>query len=144
MKKWILQQSDPSDNSPQSATEVPLAPATEQGLCFFSKRVFLLLPFPPPHTTWATDCVQKHHKTNNCLHREVCGFFPPLFYILICDPNLDPRVSDRNIDISRGKIEFLYTGDESCKLCCVDRTTSHAGGSFWWPEEGLNNTPAPL
>lgn len=35
MKKWILQQSDPSDNSSQSATEVPLAPATEQGLYFF-------------------------------------------------------------------------------------------------------------
>lgn len=74
----------------------------------------------------------------------MCCFFPPLFYILISDPNLDPTVSDRNIDISRGKIRFLYTGDKSCKLCRVDRTRSRAGGSFWWPGEGLKTAPAPL
>lgn len=75
----------------------------------------------------------------------MCRFFPPsLFYIPISDPDLDPTASDRNIDISRGKIRFLHPGDESCKLCRVDRTRSRAGGSFWWPGEGLNITPAPL
>lgn len=35
MKKWILQQSYPSDNSSQFAKEFPLASAMEQGLYFF-------------------------------------------------------------------------------------------------------------
>lgn len=83
-------------------------------------------------------------KINNFLHRERFGFFPPLFYILISDPNLDSTASDRNIDISREKIRFLYTGDKSCKLCCVDRTRSRAGGSLCWPGEGVNTIPAPL
>lgn len=87
---------------------------------------------------------KNHCKINNCLHREMRWVFPPLFYIPISDPNLDPTASDRNIDISREKIRFLYTGDESCKLCCVDRTRSRAGGSFCWPGEGLNTIPAAL
>lgn len=58
MKKWILKQSYPSDNSSQFATEFPLASATEQGLYFFFQDYFLLLPFPPPHTR-ETDCMKK-------------------------------------------------------------------------------------
>lgn len=146
MKKQILQQSYPSDNSSQFATEFPLASATEWGLYFFSEYFFNpFLPSLPPYLSpWETDYIKKHCKINNCLDGEMCCFFPPLFYILISDPYLDPTVSDRNIDISWRKIRFLYTGDESCKLCCVDRTRSRAGGSFWWSKEGLNTSPSSL
>lgn len=59
MKEWILQQSYPSDNSWQFATEFPLASAMEQGLHFFFWVYFFLLPFPPPHTTRETDYMKK-------------------------------------------------------------------------------------
>lgn len=59
MKEWILQQSYPSDNSWQFATEFPLASAMEQGLHFFFSEYFFLLPFSPPHTTRETDYMKK-------------------------------------------------------------------------------------
>lgn len=67
---------------------------------------------------------------------------PPLFYIPVSDPNLDPRANDRNIDISQREIRFPDTGDLSCKLCCVDR----AGPVLVGPPgilEGLSTAPAP-
>lgn len=60
MKKQILQQSYPSDNSSQFETEVPLPSAAEWGLYFFFwEYFFLLLPVSLPHTTWESDYINK-------------------------------------------------------------------------------------